>query len=124
MRNRRTSKRLCGSRNAQLVQGRSGEDAEWIEVEERVVGDGGGEPPLIEERRTEPRFDDLVTVSVGIVVLQVRVVLIDRVAVLRGARQLHVTPEEARQDAVDIRRVAQDRVPVGELDPHRWKLVA
>src|SRR5688572_32399782 len=50
--------------------------------------------------------------------------LIDRVAVLRGARQLHVAPEETRQDGVDIRRVAHDRVPVGELDPHRWKLVA
>src|SRR5215218_769838 len=109
---------------AKLVQGRSGEDAERVEVEERVFGDGGGEPPLVKERRAELRFDDLVAVSFGIVVLQVRVVLIDRVAVLRGARQLHVAPEEARQDGVDIRRVAQDRVPVGELDPHRWKLVA
>src|ERR687898_540674 len=109
---------------AQLVQGRSGEDAERVEVEERVFGDGGGEPPLVEERRTELRFDDLVAVSVGIVVLQVRVVLIDRVAVLRGAGQLYVAPEETRQDGVDIGRVAQDRVPVGELDSHRWRFVA
>src|SRR5215217_3641925 len=109
---------------AELVQGRSGKDAERVEVEERVFRDGGGEPSLVEERRTEPRFDDLVAVSLGIVVLQVRVVLIDRVAVLRGARQLDVAPEEARQDGVNIRRVAQDGVPVGELDPHRWKLAA
>src|SRR5215216_5981105 len=54
---------------AQLVQGRSGEDAERVEVEERVFGDGGGKPPLVEERRTELRFDDLVAMSVGIVVL-------------------------------------------------------
>src|SRR5439155_11469260 len=33
-------------------------------------------------------------------------------------------PEEARQDGIDIGRVAQDRVPVGELDPHGWKLIA
>src|SRR5215216_3936870 len=54
---------------AQLVQGRSGEDAERVEVEERVFGDGGGQPPLVKERRTESRFDDLVAVSFGIVVL-------------------------------------------------------
>src|SRR5215218_670851 len=106
---------------AELVQGRSGKDAERVEVEERVFRDGGGEPSLVEERRTEPRFDDLVAVSLGIIVLQVRVVLIDRVTVLRGARQLHVAPEEARQDGVDIRLVAQHRVPVGELEPHLWK---
>src|SRR5215208_1776682 len=53
----------------QLVQGRSGEDAERVEVEERVFGDRGGEAPLVEERRTELRFDDLVAVSFGIVVL-------------------------------------------------------
>jgi hypothetical protein len=61
---------------------------------------------LVEERRTHPRFDDLVAMSPGIIVLLVGVILIDRVAVLRGARQLDVAPEEARQDGVCIRRVA------------------
>ena len=109
---------------AQLVQGRRREDAEREEVEERAFGDSGRKPPLVEERRAEPRFDDLVAVSLGIVVLLVGVVLIDRVAVLRGVRQLDVAAEEARQDGVDIRRVAQHRAAVGELDPHRRKLVA
>jgi hypothetical protein len=49
------------------------------------------------------RFDDLVAVSLRIVVLLVRVILIDRVAVLRGGRQLHVAAEEARQDGVGVR---------------------
>jgi hypothetical protein len=52
------------------------------------------------------------------------VILVDRVAVLRGVRQLHVAAEKARQDGVDIRRVAQHRVAVREFDPRRWKLLA
>jgi hypothetical protein len=86
--------------------------------------DGGGQPALDEKCRAEPRFDDLVPVSPGIVVLLVGVILIDRVAVLRGARELNVALEEARQDGVGIGRVAQHRVAVREVDPHRWELVA
>jgi hypothetical protein len=79
--------------------------------------------PLVEERSAEPRFNDLVAVSLRIVVLLVRVILVDGVAVLSGVCQLHVAAEEARQDAVDIGRVAQHHVAVREFDPHRWKLV-
>ena len=86
--------------------------------------DGGGQPALDEKCRAEPRFDDLVPVSPGIVVLLVGVILIDRVAVLRGARELNVALEEARQDSVGIGRVAQHRVAVREVDPHRRELVA
>src|SRR4029450_9990558 len=63
---------------AQPIQGCRREYAERIKVKERAFGDSGGEPPLVEERRTQLRFDDLVAVSVRIVVLRVRVVLIDR----------------------------------------------
>jgi len=63
-------------------------------------------------------------VSLRIVVLLVRVILVDRVAVLRGVRQLHVAAEEARQDGIDIGCVAQHHGAVRELDPHRWKLLA
>jgi hypothetical protein len=77
---------------AQLVQARRRENADRVEIEERAGGDSGREPTRVEERRTELRFDDLVAVSVRIVVLLVRVVLIDRVAVLRGARQLGGRP--------------------------------
>jgi D-proline reductase (dithiol) PrdB len=93
-------------------------------VEERPVGHGGLEPALGEERSAEPRFGDFVPVSLGIVVLLVGVILIDRVAALRGARQLDVAPEEARQDGVGIRCVAQHRLAVREVDPHRRELVA
>ena len=127
MRKRRPSKRLCGSELAQPVQGRGGQHAERKEVEERAFRDDGGKPARIEERRTELRFDDLVAVPLGIVVLLVRVVLVDRVAVLRRARQLHVAAEEARQDGVDIRGIAHHRgcrrrvrsAPVGDSSPAR-----
>ncbi len=108
---------------AQLVKRRRRDDAEREEVEERVCGHSGRQALVVEEGRAESCFDDSVAMPLGIVVLLVRVALIDRVAVLRGDRQLHVAPEEARQDRVDIRRVAQHRLAVGKLDPRRWKLV-
>ena len=79
------------------------EDAERVEIEERAFGDSGRQPPLVEERRTESHFDNLVAVPLRIVVVLVRVVLIDRVAILRGARQFHLAAEKARQNGVDIR---------------------
>src|SRR5215204_4256661 len=71
---------------AQPVETRCREHAHRVQVEEGVFGDGRGEPPLVEEGCAELRLDDLVPVSVGIVVLLIRVVLIDRVAVVCGGR--------------------------------------
>jgi hypothetical protein len=72
MRNRRASKRLCGSSSPSLSR---------LEVVRRLSG---------KRSKNEP---------------------------------LHVAPEEARQDGVDIGRVAQHDVAAREFDPHRWKLV-
>ena len=124
MRNRRASKRLCGSSSPsrsrlEVVRTLSGKRSK-----NEPSGTAEGSPRSLKNAAPSCASDDLVAMSLRIVVLLVRVVLVDRVAVLRGVRQLHVAAEEARQDGVDVRRVAQHRVAVGEFDPRRRKLVA